>query len=351
MGILFSPQALEAMVYSGKKSDVKPGTVERTEVTTSSSDVPTDLDTNEVLSTAQQIAQQCHEMPDEVSGFETVHAEPSMSVPVSKKLFPAPVPRKANVDVCHVLIPTTDPNADEEGNSSYFLHLKKRDPSDVGVGLDRGSAIVAELQNRVLHDQHDRLTLGAETVVKTEPTRSQQLPKIQSMLQIGDKATLGSTTYRSPRQPPGPVTELEMQRAILQQPGAVISTRVLLRKCPKFRINGVMEAMRTMSQAEHYVGEMGQIQSHVRVFYKCPPQLIQPEALQRYGVTLEDYMFQFDQNPQPIRGGPTDWESYVTKLMEHAPYNVNMFPLEKMGLDGGALKRLRKFREQLEATR
>lgn len=350
MGILFSPQALEAMVYTGKQSDVKPGTVERTDVTASSSDVPTDLDTNEVLTTAQQIAQQCHEMPDVVSGFETVHAETALTVPAPKKLFPPTVPRKSNIDVCHVLIPTSNPNAEDEGNSNYFLHLKRRDANDASVGLDRGSAIVAELQNRVLHDQHDKLTLGAETVVKTEPIRSPQ-SKIQSILQLADRPTFSSTAFRSPKPPPGPVTELEMQRAILQQPGAVISTRVLLRKCPKFRINGVMEAMKAMSQAECYVGEMGQIQSHVRVFYKCPPQLIQPEALQRYGVTLEDYMFQFDQNPQPIRGGPTDWESYVTKLMEHAPYNVNMFPLEKMGLDGGALKRLRKFREQLEASR
>ena len=212
---------------------------------------------------------------------------------------------------------------------SAGVALKQETIADQAVHnppIDRGSAILAELQSRLMQDQ---LVDKLHTQTKNDQEHSDHV--------VIDKK------FR----PSGPSDVLEMQRNVLLQPGCVVSTRVILRKCPKFRINGLLEAMQAMSEARHYVGELGQIQSHVRVFYKCPPQLIQPEALEKYNISLQEYMHQFEQNPQPARGGPSDWESYVTKLIEHAPYNTQLFPLEKMGLDGGALKRLRKFREQL----
>ena len=185
--------------------------------------------------------------------------------------------------------------------------------------IDRGSAILSELQSRLMQDQ----------LIDKLHTETKNVQDHCDHVVIEKKIR--------PFRPAGPSDVLEMQRTILLQPGCVVSTRVILRKCPKFRINGLLEAMQAMSEAPHYVGKLGQIQSHARVFYKCPPQLIQPEALEKYNISLEEYMCQFEQNPQPARGGPLDWESYVTKLIENAPYNTQLFPLEKMGLDGGAL--------------
>ena len=310
--VLISRQALEAMVYSGKRrSDVEtlvetPMSGERTETAGGTDDEPITRPLERHIQTSDRV----HVMPAHGHG-----AVLSTGASGSKQ-FPAAWHHGSMYGT----------GSDEPGT---IREQQARNP-----GIDRGSAILAELQSRLLQDQlQDKMYL--QTDIEKEHEHANVIVEKR---------------FR-PSRLSGPNDVLEMQRNVLLQPGCVVSTRVILRKCPKFRINGLLEAMQAMRQAEYYVGELCQIQSHVRVFYKCPPQLIQPEALEKYSVSLEEYTFQFEQNPQPARSGPSDWESYVTKLIEHAPYNAQLLPLEKMSLDGGALKRLRKFREQLPVRR
>ena len=78
--------------------------------------------------------------------------------------------------------------------------------------------------------------------------------------------------------------------------------------------------MGRLKECKQCVDKLGQIYSNVRVFHKCPLELIKPEPLEKYNISLEEYMYKFEQISQTSYGEPLDLKLYVTQLIENTPY-------------------------------
>ena len=125
-----------------------------------------------------------------------------------------------------------------------------------------------------------------------------------------------------------------VQRTILEQEGSVVLSRILQRRKNKFRASALIQAMKDMSRSQsdrHYVGEYKEI-GNIKLFYKCPPELLHADALANYAITPEDYANLFYNDFKPNSGCPTDWASYVATLLANTPYNPMLFPVDSMGL-------------------
>ena len=145
-------------------------------------------------------------------------------------------------------------------------------------------------------------------------------------------------------------TEFELQINILESAGCVVIPRITAR-WKNIRVNRVVEAMFAMTRpscSENYVGEFHQISGRNKVFYKCPPDQIQPQALARYGMALEDYGKQFYSCSKPGDRAPYNWLEYVEMLMRNCPYGTDEFPLETMGLDATELQVVKSRKEKMD---
>ena len=131
-----------------------------------------------------------------------------------------------------------------------------------------------------------------------------------------------------------PETMVGVQRTILEQEGSVVLSRILQRRKNKFRASALIHAMKDMSRSQsdrHYVGEYKEI-GNIKLFYKCPPELLHADALLRYNIDPQEYTNLFYNDFKPNSGCPTDWASYVATLLANTPYNPMLFPVDSMGL-------------------
>ncbi|ELT87203.1 hypothetical protein CAPTEDRAFT_194845 [Capitella teleta] len=113
----------------------------------------------------------------------------------------------------------------------------------------------------------------------------------------------------------------DIARLILFYPGPYVPVRNVRRKYPRYSTDFYVSAMIHMTvqrDTQTYIGELRFLPSRVKVFYKCPPQLVQMAALQKYGFTLESYTETFHKS-----GGASKEEespAYHRAIMEYSPY-------------------------------
>lgn len=106
------------------------------------------------------------------------------------------------------------------------------------------------------------------------------------------------------------------RKVVLLNSGPFSTVRMVHRSLQGMRateINDIMREMTKPRQHPEYVGEYKAItmpkvrqgRRLVGVFYKCPPELLKPDALQSYDILLEDYkkfyeqMYKYDRTPKP----------------------------------------------------
>ena len=118
---------------------------------------------------------------------------------------------------------------------------------------------------------------------------------------------------------------LNIAHAILRVDGSFVSARVVKRRHQRFSTRDIVMAMRALTRSRdnsEYVGELRHLVHKVKIFYKCPPSLIRETALFKYGLTLSAYRELYFKDPRPLKGGPFDWNSYLTMVMENSPFQT-----------------------------
>ena len=139
-------------------------------------------------------------------------------------------------------------------------------------------------------------------------------------------------------------------RLILSQGGCIVSCRVICRKFSHLRVDQVSNAMKAMSLPRGHAGYVGEHlqKGRIQVFFKCPPLLLQAEALEQYNMTIEKYTNYFFMSPKPSNGTPGNWSSYMSLMMENAPYSPLLFPLESVEIEPKAVQFLTLKQSQLQ---
>ncbi|KAK2157076.1 hypothetical protein LSH36_199g02011 [Paralvinella palmiformis] len=114
----------------------------------------------------------------------------------------------------------------------------------------------------------------------------------------------------------GPDISAKIRKVVLLNSGPFSTVRMVHRSLQGMRATEINEVMREMTkprQHADYVGEykaitmpkVRQWRRLVGVFYKCPPELLKPEALLSHDILLEDYkkfyeqMYKYDRTPKP----------------------------------------------------
>lgn len=92
-----------------------------------------------------------------------------------------------------------------------------------------------------------------------------------------------------------------------------------------------MKNMSCNPSERHYVGEYKEI-GNIKLFYKCPPELLHADALLPYSISPDAYTDLFYKDFKPNSSCPTDWASYVATLLSNTPYSPMLFPVDSMGL-------------------
>lgn len=117
-----------------------------------------------------------------------------------------------------------------------------------------------------------------------------------------------------------------VEEAIIKQPGPMVVARVFARKYRNLSMTQIVTAMSNLMASTGSPNNLGQykvVSGGTKVFFKCPPSLLHPEALGKFPYSLEEYTeFFYCQCESPASSGPRDWQNYVNKIMEASPYNT-----------------------------
>ena len=128
----------------------------------------------------------------------------------------------------------------------------------------------------------------------------------------------------------GPLDCMAIEQLILKENGFFVSSRVIRRKSIRFTTEHVHEAMQSMTRDRGsvlYVGSHKTFcwKSTLNVFYTCPPNLVQDEALEYYGMSRQEYENAFFESPKPKTGAPANWNSYFGVGLNYSPF-IHEYP-------------------------
>ena len=149
-------------------------------------------------------------------------------------------------------------------------------------------------------------------------------------------AVQGPVNINSPRRPlsgvPGPKHVRRMPNgagpdySILKSAGVFTSTRVIQQRHPGMKISDVISLMKVMTQPDRghqlYAGEYKELERNIKVFYKCPPELISSEALARYGFTKAEYHHNYYKDPRTIGSLHKHTDEYLALIEKYSPYRL-----------------------------
>ena len=130
-----------------------------------------------------------------------------------------------------------------------------------------------------------------------------------------------------------------LTKSIICQDGCVVIPRDICRR-KRIAAVSVIDAMRNLSRAQddpNYLGEyleMRKSNTSIKTFYKCHPSKLKIEALRALGLTLtiEEYSELFYKKTRHSLVASNSWQDYVQTLMLNCPYQLNLFPLECLGM-------------------
>ena len=112
--------------------------------------------------------------------------------------------------------------------------------------------------------------------------------------------------------------------AILREDGCFVTSRMLCRRYSAlFKSHNVVAAMKFLSrpmEAEDHVGVFRCLNEKSKVFYKCPPNMIRPDNLQRFSITPAQYKEGYCRMPKSRGMRGTCWDSFIKYVLENSPY-------------------------------
>ena len=112
--------------------------------------------------------------------------------------------------------------------------------------------------------------------------------------------------------------------SILKEDGCFVTSRMLCRRYSAlFKVHSVVLAMKKMTTSmdhPHHLGMYRLISERTKVFYKCPPHLVKPSALQLYGIELQDYNDIYYRLPRAKSMNTPNFMSFVENILRANPY-------------------------------
>ena len=112
---------------------------------------------------------------------------------------------------------------------------------------------------------------------------------------------------------------MSLLMSVLMSPGPCTPLRVVQRHFSGMRADTVMMAMMAIQRPRHhpdFMGYLSMAKKKIRVFFKCPPDLVSPSALAFYGISLEAYTKQYNSTAKQDPMKPAD---YIQRIMETCP--------------------------------
>lgn len=111
-----------------------------------------------------------------------------------------------------------------------------------------------------------------------------------------------------------------ISNSVLRAEGSFITSRLIGRKTGRkaASIKEVFLSMTTPIEHDYHVGQAKEINRGTIVYYKCPPSLIKPQALKRYGMDLSSYTILY--NTEMRKGLSQNLRDIIE---ERSPYNDN----------------------------
>ena len=134
--------------------------------------------------------------------------------------------------------------------------------------------------------------------------------------------------------------EFHIQCAVVQSDGCFVSSRCLCRK-NTYRVTNVIRALTAMNRPRQhplYVGTFVRVSERVKIFYKCPPQLVSSEALRLYGVEAASYARVYQRSPRPSE---RTMINYVEAIIRKWPFDASYVPFDSFQLTEVNVIRLR----------
>ena len=115
--------------------------------------------------------------------------------------------------------------------------------------------------------------------------------------------------------------------AILKEGGCFVTSRMLCRRYSNlFKVQNVVAAMKLITTSfddEHHIGIFKAVKERTKVFYKCPPHLIKPSVLVKYGYSWEDYSHNFYKVPRVGKDQKNaTFENFISLILENSPYGL-----------------------------
>ena len=106
-----------------------------------------------------------------------------------------------------------------------------------------------------------------------------------------------------------------------------MSSRCLCRK-NTHRVTNVIRALTAMNRPRQhplYIGTFVRVSERVKIFYKCPPQLVSSEALRLYGIEAESYAHLYQRSPRPSERAML---GYVEAIIRKWPFDAAYVPFD-----------------------
>ena len=128
---------------------------------------------------------------------------------------------------------------------------------------------------------------------------------------------------------PSPERLFHLAYRILSLPGGYVPVRTIQRRCLGFSAANIRQLMQDLTTPVGHPSHLGQFIEikkarkgrSLKVFYKCPPNLVTEEALAKFSMSLEEYKRAFQSKLVEYRY--TDQakdEEYLAELQANDPY-------------------------------
>lgn len=120
------------------------------------------------------------------------------------------------------------------------------------------------------------------------------------------------------------------QQKILHWSGCVIAQRVLRRfaNMPIDIINMAMQGLSKPKNSPRYVGEYVEADHRAKLFYKCPPDRVNPDVLRTFGLSFQEYTRLYYEPIQRNKCG--NYEVYAWRLIKYHPFGPKAFPINSI---------------------